>query len=84
MACRLFGAKPLTGPRPDQFPSDSNEQYSLKCYQKWKIFIQEKVYEMSSAKQRPSCLGFIELMLHILDLQYNGELRLFSIVPWQI
>ena len=45
MACRLFGANPLSKPTLDYYQLDPKEQTSVKFYQNTKIFIHENLSE---------------------------------------
>ena len=45
MACRLFGAKPLSKPMQGYCQLDHEEQISVKFQSKYKFFIHENAYE---------------------------------------
>ena len=45
MACRLFGAKPLSKPMLDHYQMDPQEQTSVKLNQNTQRFVHENAYE---------------------------------------
>ena len=45
MACRLFGAKPLSKPMLDYCQLDPQEQTSMTFWSKYKLFIHENASE---------------------------------------
>ena len=61
MACRLFGAKPLSKPMMSYCQLDPREQTSMKFQSKYKTFIHEMHMKITSVKWRPSCPGGDEL-----------------------
>ena len=64
MACRLFGAKPLSEPMLSYCQLDPKEYISVKFYLKFKTFHSRKRHlRMSSAKWQPFCLNLNVLTL---------------------
>ena len=55
MACRLFGAKPLSKPMLGYCQLDPEEQTPVKFQSTYKTFHLRKCIKRSSAKWRPSC-----------------------------
>ena len=74
MACRLFGAKPLSEPIVDYYQLDPWEQISGKMDSKYNNFSCRKMnLKMSSAKWWPFCLGLDVLIRLELDLMAAQE-----------
>ena len=72
MACRLFGAKPLSKPLLGYCQLDPKEQIQWSFNQNTKLFIHENASEISSAKWWPFCPGGDGLK-NALRLEQDGS-----------
>ena len=84
MACRLFGAKPLSEPKLNYCQTESQEQLSVKSYLKFK----KMHFKISSEKFRPFCLGRdISCVKHKhwpIVSRYNSTITTNKILTYQL
>ena len=74
MACRLFGANPLSEPTMTYCQLDHKKHILMKCYLKFKSFIQGEAfeniaYEIAAILSQPQCVNAL-VIYHILALHH--------------
>ena len=77
MACRVFGAKPLSEPMPAYYQYDPPKQNILHCNlnQNTKSFIQKNAFKMSSVKSEPYIIisGIYQIYRTHIDICIWGD-----------
>ena len=84
MACRLAGAKPLSGPMLEYFNWTLRNKLQWNLNRNSLIFIKKMYLKMSSGNLRPFCLGLNVLTLLELQPEYSGWTRSIPwlLIPW--